>query len=78
MEPFRGCVIKVSKFQKKNCFPRFSKKMNAGAFYVLKNAPAFVILENLGQQIFFRDLLTFTTCFLIQKLSKLIRLSHDG
>ena len=38
------------------------KKRKLGHFYVLKNAPVFLKLENLGQHIFFRDLLTFITC----------------
>ena len=37
------------------------KKRTLGHFYVLKNAPALGFLENLGQHIFFRDLLTFSS-----------------
>ena len=46
--------------KKKICCPRFSKrKRTLGHFSLHKNAPAFVFWENIGQHIFFRDLLTF-------------------
>ena len=58
----RGYLVKVSKSRKeKYAFLDSPKKRTQGHFYVLKNAPAFVFLENLGQHIFFRDLLTFST-----------------
>ena len=47
-------VLKVSKSRKKNCCPKFSKKMNAGAFLCTGNCPSVrFFLENLGHQFFF-------------------------
>ena len=37
---------------------------------VHKNAQAFILLENLGQQIFFRDLLTFNTSAVLELVTK--------
>ena len=57
---FITAIVKVSKSRKRIYVVIDSpKKRTLGHFYVLKNAPAFVFLENLGQHIFFRNLLTF-------------------